>query len=99
MRKIQSEDELIGFIKKQCRSPKSPSGIGDDAAFLKHKSGQVITTDFLFEGIDFKKGTDLKLVGRKVLAINLSDIAAMGADPSEALLYVGFPKGAGRAPE
>lgn len=91
MKKFRSEDELTAFIRRSSRSPKSPFGIGDDAALIHSKKGQVITTDFLVEEVDFKKGTDFKRVARKALAVNLSDLAAMGARPTKALLYVGFP--------
>jgi thiamine-monophosphate kinase len=92
MKKIQSEDDLIKFIKRKSCSPKSPYGIGDDAALLKAAPNCVITTDFLVEGVDFKKGEDPKGIGRKVLGMNLSDLAAMGAEPGQALLYAAFPK-------
>lgn len=95
MRRKFGETEIVNFIKAQSRSPKSPCGIGDDAALLKTSPRQVITTDFVIEGVDFKKGEDLKRVGRKVLGINLSDLAAMGARPVSALLYAAFPKRAG----
>lgn len=94
MKTIHSETDLLHSIKRWTRSPRTPYGIGDDAALVRPSKGktQVITTDFLAEGVDFKKGDDLALVGRKVLAVNLSDLAAMGAKPRHALLYLAFPQ-------
>jgi thiamine-monophosphate kinase len=63
--------------------------IGDDAAVV---DGQVMTADLLIEDIDFLQSTPLPLVARKSLAVNLSDLAAMGAAPSYALLSLGLPE-------
>jgi thiamine-monophosphate kinase len=65
------------------------SRIGDDAAVV---DGQVMTADLLIEEVDFLQSTPLPLVARKSLAVNLSDLAAMGAAPSYALLSLGLPE-------
>lgn len=66
-------------------------GIGDDAAILI--GGEIVTTDMLIEGIHFSlKWQDLAKLGRKSLAVNLSDIAAMGGFPRCAFLCIGLPK-------
>jgi thiamine-monophosphate kinase len=57
--------------------------IGDDAAIV---GNQVITTDMLIEGVDFTRAIPLALIARKSLAVNLSDLAAMGARPSHAVV-------------
>ncbi len=62
--------------------------IGDDAAVVGE---QVFTTDMLIEDVDFTRATPLRFVARKSLAVNLSDIAAMGAKPSFALLALALP--------
>src|SRR5215216_3442949 len=68
-------------------------GIGDDAAIWRQTAaGMVATTDMLVEGIHF----DLALtgwhdLGWKALAVNLSDVAAMGASPLLALISLGLP--------
>lgn len=62
--------------------------IGDDAAVV---GNQVMTADMLIEDVDFTRDTPLRLVGRKSLAVNLSDLAAMGAEPDYALLSLGLP--------
>lgn len=58
-------------------------GIGDDAALLKPPRGHevVVTTDTLIAGRHFPDDTDAQAVGWKALAVNLSDLAAMGAEP------------------
>lgn len=58
-------------------------GIGDDCALLSVPSGYelVVTTDTMVEGVHFFSGADPKLLGHKLLAVNLSDLAAMGAEP------------------
>ncbi len=58
-------------------------GIGDDAALLRPPRGAevVVTTDTLTAGRHFPEDTDAQAVGWKALAVNLSDLAAMGAEP------------------
>jgi thiamine-monophosphate kinase len=62
--------------------------IGDDAAVI---DGQVFTADMLVENVDFTRATPLKSIARKALAVNLSDLAAMGAAPAYALLSLALP--------
>ena len=64
------------------------SRIGDDAAVV---GDQVYTTDLLVEDVDFTRATPPRLIARKSLAVNLSDLAAMGAAPSIALLALALP--------
>jgi len=63
--------------------------IGDDAAVV---GDQVITTDMLIEDVDFTRAVPMESVARKSLASNLSDLAAMGARPSFAVVALGAPK-------
>ncbi len=67
--------------------------IGDDAAILSPTAGRelVVATDTLNEGIHFLPGADPQALGHKALAVNLSDIAAMGARPRWALLSLSLP--------
>ncbi len=86
---------LIDLIAKH--EPKLPStliGIGDDAAVLKAKDKyQLITTDTFIENVHFTlKRTSFFDLGRKALAANISDIAAMGGYPTHALVTIGLPK-------
>lgn len=68
-------------------------GIGDDAAWVQSKTRScLITTDLLLEGVHFQlKWTSLYALGYKSLAVNLSDIAAMGGVPAYLLLSLGLP--------
>ena len=68
-------------------------GIGDDAAWVDHpQRSSLVTTDLLIEGIHFDlKWTSLADLGYKALAVNLSDIAAMGGTPAYILLSLGIP--------
>lgn len=63
--------------------------IGDDAAIV---GNEVFTTDLLIEDVDFTRDTPLRYVARKSLAVNLSDVAAMGAAPTWALVALGLPE-------
>ncbi|HWW61476.1 MAG TPA: thiamine-phosphate kinase, partial [Thermoanaerobaculia bacterium] len=63
--------------------------IGDDAAVVGE---QVITTDLLIEDVDFTRAIPLQFIARKSLAVNLSDLAAMGATPSHAVVALGLPE-------
>lgn len=68
-------------------------GIGDDAALLRAADGceLVTTTDTLVEGTHFLPGEDPRSLGHRAVAVNLSDLAAMGADPCWALLSLTLP--------
>jgi thiamine-monophosphate kinase len=69
-------------------------GIGDDAAVLDVPSGTqlVACTDTMVAGVHFVEGTDAADLGWKSLAVNLSDLAAMGAEPLWALLALTLPE-------
>lgn len=68
-------------------------GIGDDAALLDVPAGQrlVACTDSMVEGVHFLPGSAPADLGWKALAVNLSDLAAMGAEPAWALLALTLP--------
>ncbi|MFT4623775.1 MAG: thiamine-monophosphate kinase [Myxococcota bacterium] len=66
---------------------------GDDAVVLS--DGTAITVDAMVEGVHFAAETPAEAVGWKVLAISVSDLAAMGARPSWALLALSLPDGDG----
>src|SRR5579862_4019500 len=69
-------------------------GIGDDAAIVQVPTLQqlIITTDTLVNGIHFPENTAPFDIGFKALAVNLSDLAAMGATPSWITLALTLPK-------
>ncbi|MCX7168793.1 MAG: AIR synthase related protein, partial [Proteobacteria bacterium] len=68
-------------------------GVGDDAALVNPSPGMtlVISTDMLAAGTHFLPDTDPEAVGWKCLAVNVSDLAAMGAQPRWALLAAALP--------
>jgi thiamine-monophosphate kinase len=70
-------------------------GIGDDAALLQVPPGQwlVVATDTLNAGVHFPEGTAPADIGWKALAVNLSDLAAMGAQPAWCTLSLSLPEG------
>jgi thiamine-monophosphate kinase len=82
--------------------PQCVLGIGDDGAVLElpppepHLPQQqlVVCTDTLVEGVHFPVGTGPGAIGHKVLAVNLSDLAAMGAEPAWFLLALTLPSAA-----
>jgi thiamine-monophosphate kinase len=69
-------------------------GVGDDAALLQSPPGAqlVAAMDTLVAGVHFPHGSPPASIGHRVLAVNLSDIAAMGARPAWALLALTLPK-------
>lgn len=69
-------------------------GIGDDAALLQPPLAQqlVVTTDTLNSGVHFPVGTAPADIGWKALAVNLSDLAAMGAAPAWCTLSLSLPE-------
>ncbi len=90
------EDGLIEIFSAEAGSPDSKVlvGNGDDAAawFVSPQHCSVITTDCLVENVHFDLAyATPHQVGRKLIAVNLSDIAAMGAAPRYVLLSVSFP--------
>jgi thiamine-monophosphate kinase len=87
----------FGLISRiQRATPKARDvllGIGDDAAWVRSKARScLITADLLLEGVHFhRKWTSLYALGYKSLAVNLSDIAAMGGVPAYLVLSLGLP--------
>jgi len=93
------EEKLLRAVKTWCgKSSVSPSlmvGIGDDAAVFQAENGiaVLVTTDMLIEHVHFLPGFPSYVdLGYKSLAVNLSDIAAMGGTPKFAFFSLGFPK-------
>jgi thiamine-monophosphate kinase len=68
-------------------------GVGDDCALLRPDAGLdlAVTTDMLIEGRHFRPGAEARALGHKALAVNLSDLAAMGATPRWATLALALP--------
>ena len=68
-------------------------GIGDDGAVLQVPQGKelVVSIDTLLAGVHFETGNDPQATGYKAMAVNFSDMAAMGADPAWATLSLALP--------
>ncbi len=81
------------YFARPSRDPAVRLPIGDDAAVLAPTSGceLVVSVDMLVEGRHFVAGVDPESLGHKALAVNLSDLAAMGAAPRWALLACALP--------
>jgi thiamine-monophosphate kinase len=89
---LLSEFELIRkYFDRPARS--AALGVGDDAALLRPSAGMelAVSTDLLLEGRHFRVGTDARKLGHKALAVNLSDMAAMGAAPRWVTLAIALP--------
>ncbi len=89
------EFELIKRFRKKIKTDTMViRGSGDDCAVLRFNARyhQLFTCDMLVEGVDFYKSTDLYLVGRKALAVSVSDIAACAGVPRHAVVSLGLPK-------
>jgi thiamine-monophosphate kinase len=74
-------------------TPSATLGVGDDAALIKISAGMelAVSTDMLVSGTHFFADADPFLLGHKTLAVNLSDLAAMGAKPRWATLALSLP--------
>lgn len=82
------------FSQQTLKNPSTRLGIGDDCALLAIPDGYelAITTDTMVENIHFFAGADPKQLGHKLLAVNLSDLASMGAKPLSVTLALTLPK-------
>jgi thiamine-monophosphate kinase len=89
MERAMTEGEIIARIRELFPQRGASVGIGDDAAVVGE---QVITTDMLIEDVDFTRVVPVESIARKSLAVNLSDLAAMGAIPAFAVVALGIPQ-------
>ncbi|HHJ14241.1 MAG TPA: thiamine-phosphate kinase [Gammaproteobacteria bacterium] len=92
---MTSEFDIIArFFRHTTRHPAVVLGIGDDAALLRVPPGQrlAVAVDTLVSGRHFLPDTDPSAIGHKALAVNLSDLAAMGAQPAWATLALTLPE-------
>jgi thiamine-monophosphate kinase len=87
------EFEIIErYFKRADRDPDVLLGIGDDAAVLDVDGLMAVTVDTLVAGVHFPEGIPPNLLGYRVMAVNLSDLAAMGAEPRWCTLALTLPK-------
>ncbi len=94
--KSSAEFDLINRFFRRARDGMAPGvvlGVGDDCALLAPTPGMqlAVSTDTLVEGVHFPADTPAADVGWKALAVNLSDLAAMGATPRGCLLALTLP--------
>ena len=91
-----TEFELIRtfFARQPVSRADVAAGIGDDAALLRPPAGQLlaVTSDLLVSGVHFLPDVEPHSLGHKALAVNLSDLAAMGAEPAWFLLNLALPE-------
>jgi thiamine-monophosphate kinase len=89
---MSAEFDLIDRFFSR-RSRRALLGVGDDCALWQAPAGMAcaVSTDMLVEGRHFEAGVDAESLGHKALAVNLSDLAAIGADPAYALLALALP--------
>jgi thiamine-monophosphate kinase len=86
-------DEMARLARRS--GPRPAIGIGDDAAVLEipPRARVLLTTDFLTDGVHFlARRTPGRLLGRKAMSVNLSDIAAMGGVAHSAVVSIGLPR-------
>lgn len=90
-----SEFSLIErfFAQTPARNPATRLGIGDDCALLSVSNGYqlAVTTDTMVENVHFFAGAEPEALGHKLLAVNLSDLASMGAQPIAVTLALTLP--------
>lgn len=81
------------FTRQPIKNPSTRLGVGDDCALMAVPDGYelAITTDTMVENVHFFAGTDPEQLGHKLLAVNLSDLASMGARPVSVTLALTLP--------
>jgi thiamine-monophosphate kinase len=94
-RTLQGEDRLLRWLRRRIDRPRQPPGssrtpvaplLGDDAAVLPARGPVAVTVDSQIAGVHFVPGLDAAVIAERLLAVNLSDLAAMGATPAYAFL-------------
>ena len=87
------EFEIIArYFTRPDRDPDVLLGVGDDAAVLAVDGLTAVTVDTLVSGVHFPDGMPPNLLGYRLMAVNLSDLAAMGAEPRWCTLALTLPK-------
>ncbi len=89
------EFELLALLRERLPTagPRLVLGSGDDAAITVPGGAVATSVDALVEGVHFRRETaTLRQIGRKAISTALSDLAAMGAAPGEAYVWLGAPE-------
>jgi thiamine-monophosphate kinase len=86
------EDALVAWLRRTLGSP-ARELIGDDAAMVRLSGEWALTVDSQIEGTHFRSGLDPAVIARRLLAVNVSDLAAVGAVPVYGLLALSTPAG------
>ncbi len=95
---MSGEEARIADVLAAVPAVSGVFGAGDDAAAMGETRGRrVVTTDAMVEGVHFLRGHPPAWLGWKLLAVNVSDVAAMGARPEGFLLTVALPEDLPRA--
>lgn len=97
---LQGEDRLLHWLRRHIDGPRrqpglrrshAPSLLGDDAAVLPARGPFAVTVDSQIAGVHFVPRLDAAVIAERLLAVNLSDLAAMGATPEYAFLALTAP--------
>ena len=89
---ISKEQQIIKNFFEPISQNKDSLNLSNDAAFIKSfKKSLVISSDMMIQDTHFNKKDIPELLARKLLRVNLSDLAAMGAKPYGYILNVGIP--------
>jgi thiamine-monophosphate kinase len=86
----ESERSLVEWLATR---PQTAGRIGDDAAIFGPRAAHVVTVDSQIAGVHFPADLEPEILARRLLAVNLSDLAAMGARPAHAFLALAAPSG------
>ncbi|MEM6470139.1 MAG: thiamine-phosphate kinase [Planctomycetota bacterium] len=88
------ERSFLAYLRGRTRNlPQVEVGIGDDAAVIGSSEPLIVCTDQIIDKVDFETSAQsLSDIGYKSIAINLSDLAAMGAVPTSALVVLSLPE-------
>jgi thiamine-monophosphate kinase len=85
-----AEDKLLAWLRREGERNVAPL-LGDDGAVLAQRGEIAVTVDQQIEGVHFLSGLDPAVLARRLLRVNLSDLAAMGARPRHAFLALAAP--------
>lgn len=92
MSNVGEFDLIRGITADLEQSDTTILGPGDDAAVLRMRGDMVVTTDLLVEGVHFRRTwTPPAQLGRKAIAVNVSDVEAMGAVPTSVVVALALP--------